>query len=146
MDGIESLDLIFHSLIAKFFAIPTRQPSKGDVTFAQIRVLWVLDISKTLLTPGEVSRQLGISPSTATELIDRLERRDFLRRQESTSDRRRTVLVLKPRGRALLADFARRRRERFSRLAKSVGRADMGRLLVAFRTAEGILGRFNGRG
>jgi DNA-binding MarR family transcriptional regulator len=145
MDGIEALDLIFHSLMARFFAIPTRKPSTGDVTFAQIRVLWVLDISKPPLTPGDVARQLGISPSTATELVDRLERRDFLKRQASKSDRRRTVLGLRPRGRALLADFARRRRERFGRLAKAVGRGDMDRLLGAFRTAETIIGRFNGR-
>lgn len=146
MDRIEDLDLIFQSVMARFFAIPTRQPSSGDVTFAQIRVLWVIDITPSALTPGEVARLLGISPSTATELIDRLERRDFLVRKESPEDRRRTTLVLRPRGRAMLADFARRRRERFARLAKSVGRSDMDRLLLAFRTADQVLGRFNGRG
>lgn len=145
MKHAEDLDLIFHSLMARFFAIPTRKPSSGDVTFAQIRVLWVLETSGRPQTPGDVARQLGISPSTATELVDRLQKRDFLRREESRSDRRRTTLTLRPRGRALLADFGRRRRERFERLRRAVGGADMGRLFRAFRTADAILGRFHGR-
>ena len=143
---VEELDLIFHSAMARFFAIPTRQPASGDVTFAQIRVLWVLDISQAPLTPGEAARQLGISPSTATELVDRLERRGFLRRTPSRDDRRRSVLELRPRGRAFLAEFARRRRERFRRLSATVGRGEMDRLLRALRTVDAIFGKWgNGR-
>ena len=105
-------------------------------------MLWVLDIAPAPLTPGEAARQLGITPSTATELVDRLERRDFLRRIRSRDDRRRAVLELRPRGRAFLAEFARRRRERFARLSAALGRGEMDRLLQALRTVDQIFGKW----
>jgi len=45
-----------------------------------------------------IGQHLGLTPSTMTGLVDRLEKRGFLRREPHPSDRRATVLHLTRRG------------------------------------------------
>lgn len=45
-----------------------------------------------------IGQQLGLTPSTMTGLVDRLEEQGFLRRQRHPSDRRATVLRLTRKG------------------------------------------------
>src|SRR5262245_46462929 len=94
---VARIDLLFNSVVTRFFSIPTRQAPDGLISFAQMRVLWAIDG-----LPGEplkaIARQLGISNPTATELVDRLEKEGYVRRERSTSDRRQVVLTLKTRG------------------------------------------------
>ncbi|HEX9638069.1 MAG TPA: MarR family transcriptional regulator [Acidobacteriota bacterium] len=58
------------------------------------------------LVPGplsmrELSRQLSVTPSTATRLVDPLVRRHWVERKASPEDRRVQLLRLRPEGRAL---------------------------------------------
>ena len=45
-----------------------------------------------------IGQQLGLTPSTMTGLVDRLEEQGFLRRERHPSDRRATVLRLTRKG------------------------------------------------
>ncbi|MEB2283716.1 MAG: hypothetical protein B6D46_15720 [Polyangiaceae bacterium UTPRO1] len=45
-----------------------------------------------------IGQQLGLTPSTMTGLVDRLEEQGYLRREAHPSDRRATVLRLTPKG------------------------------------------------
>lgn len=47
-----------------------------------------------------IGQQLGLTPSTMTGLVDRLEEQGFLRRESHPSDRRATVLRLTRKGEA----------------------------------------------
>ncbi len=60
-------------------------------------------------TLRELSGHLGISPSTACELVDRLVREELVRREQDTQDRRIVRLGLAPKGQRL---FARHKEER----------------------------------
>jgi MarR family transcriptional regulator, organic hydroperoxide resistance regulator len=53
------------------------------------------------LTPGEVSRRLGLATPTVTRATARMEAAGLLRREPDPGDRRRVRLVLTDRGRAL---------------------------------------------
>lgn len=140
MKPVEELDLLFQSVLAKFFSIRTRQPASGAVTFAQMRVLWTLELRKSVGV-GEMARMIGITNSTATELVDRLVRRGYVRRVQSAEDRRQVVLTLLSRGRKMLADFARRRQERFRTLLRAVSTGDVDRMAQALRTLNEVLGK-----
>ena len=144
MRRIEELDLLFQSVLNRFFLIRAHQPVSGAVTFAQMRVLWALEMEKAPVL-GTVSRMLGISNSTATELVDRLVRGGYARREQSAKDRRQVILTLRPKGRAMLADFAKRRLERFRRLARVVGAGDIERMGRALETMNAILGKWYGK-
>jgi DNA-binding MarR family transcriptional regulator len=143
MADAERIDLLFQSVLSRFFTIPAKQPALGATTFAQMRVLWVLDFKKSACL-HELAGLLGVSNPTATELVDRLVRFGHVRRVQCTHDRRQVELTLTPKGRRLLAEFARRRRERFEKLFRVVAPADVRRMAHALETMNEVLGRWHG--
>lgn len=56
------------------------------------------------LTMGELSARLGLSPSTVTNVVDRLERRGLAVRQQGTTDRRTCQVAVTDAGRLEFAD------------------------------------------
>ena len=51
------------------------------------------------LGPGELARQLGVTPGAATQAVERLERRGHARRAPDPDDGRRVVVALTDEGR-----------------------------------------------
>lgn len=141
MDDAERIDLLFRSVLGRFFAIPARQPATGATTFAQMRVLWVLE-QRHSAALHELARNLGITSSAATELVDRLVERGYVRRVQSDEDRRRVVLGLLPKGRRLVAQLTAQRRARFQKLLHVVDRRDVARLAGALDTVNEVLGKW----
>lgn len=137
------LDGLFRTLLGRFFSIPARHPATGPVTFAQMRVLWTLERegSQTL---GAMARALGLSRPSVTGLVDRLESARCVRRLPCREDRRRILLELLPRGRRILAEHARCRRERFEKLGRILPPRKVRALAQALETVNTILARWNG--
>jgi DNA-binding MarR family transcriptional regulator len=52
-------------------------------------------------TPGELARQLGMSPAALTNRLDALESRGYVERTHDRDDRRKVVATLTPSGSAL---------------------------------------------
>lgn len=134
----QDLDLLFHSVLSRFFTIRARQPAAGSVTMAQMRVLWTLEREGSAAL-GEVARMLCVSNSTATELSDRLVRGGYARRLPEAGDRRRVSLALTPKGRALLAEFAKRRRDRFRSILRALSAAEVERLASSLAVVDRLL-------
>lgn len=137
---MQRIDLLFHSVMSRFISIPARQQASEDCSMARMRVLWIIDYRRSA-TPGEIARVLGVSRPTATGLVDPLVRAGYVRRERSARDRRQVVLTLLPRARRVMADFARRRREKFRRLLRVVDPADARRLAGALATVNEILAK-----
>lgn len=72
----------------------------GDqrLSLRQLSALTMIENEQTTL--GDVARRLMVTPAVVTGLIDRLERRGYVRRINSTDDRRRVLLALTDEGRA----------------------------------------------
>jgi DNA-binding MarR family transcriptional regulator len=87
-----------------------------------------------LATIGTLAERLAIKHHSAVELIDRLERRGFVKRLREKEDRRQVRVLLLPRGEKALAGVV---KERISELRAS------GSALV--RTIETLLERRNGK-
>ena len=64
-------------------------------------VLSTLSVDATL-SQRELSTALGIDPNVMVDLIDELERKGFARRERSPVDRRRHIVVVTPKGKAVL--------------------------------------------
>lgn len=134
----QDLDLLFHSVLSRFFTIRARQPAAGGVTLAQMRVLWTLEREGSAVL-GQVARMLCVSSSTATELSDRLVRGGYARRAAEPGDRRRVALSLTPRGRALLAEFAKRRHDRWRSILRNLSTGEVGRLASSLALVDRLL-------
>jgi DNA-binding MarR family transcriptional regulator len=70
----------------------------GDLSLRQLSALSVIEDETTTL--GDVARRLMVTPAVVTGLIDRLERRGYVRRVSGGADRRRVHLALTEEGRA----------------------------------------------
>ena len=68
----------------------------------------------------DLTRRLGLTPSGGTELIDRLERRQLVRRSENATDRRSVLVVLTPDGHRLVGSARAARRAYLRRLARAM--------------------------
>lgn len=87
----------------------------GEVTLPQYRALVVL-ASRGPQRAVDLAAVLGVNPSSATRLVDRLARSGLVRRSRERSDRRALRVALSPTGRTLVAEVTRRRREEVERL------------------------------
>lgn len=76
-----------------------RLEAAADMTVQEQDVLWYLSNAlDRRMTMSELAGRLMISPSGATRLVDRLERRGWVRRESLPENRRATYAVLTPDG------------------------------------------------
>jgi DNA-binding MarR family transcriptional regulator len=75
---------------------------RHGLTFARYEVLtWLATDPESSLTLSWISKTLRIPPATVTNLIDRLEQDNLVRRVPHPTDARTTLAVITPRGRKL---------------------------------------------
>jgi DNA-binding MarR family transcriptional regulator len=75
-----------------------RAAGENRLSLRQLSALTMIESEQTTL--GDVARRLMVTPAVVTGLIDGLERRGYVRRINSTDDRRRVLLALTDEGRA----------------------------------------------
>src|SRR6188768_613320 len=74
-----------------------RAAGENRLSLRQLSALTMIEDEVTTL--GDVAKRLHVTPAVVTGLIDRLERRGYVRRINSTDDRRRVMLTLTESGR-----------------------------------------------
>jgi DNA-binding MarR family transcriptional regulator len=106
--AVDAVLLASRSLIA----IATRSLGQAaeDTTLAQYRALVVL-ASRGPQRMSDLAQALGVTPSTAGRMCDRLVRKDLARRQRERADRRAVRVRITPAGRRVLDEATMRRRE-----------------------------------
>jgi DNA-binding MarR family transcriptional regulator len=112
---------------------------EGEVTLAQYRML-VLLCSRGAQRVADLAEALGVTPSTATRMSDRLVAKRLARRHRMASDRRTVRVAATPAGRTLVDEVTARRRREVGRIVGAMA-PDTQRLLVealrAFAEAAG---------
>jgi DNA-binding MarR family transcriptional regulator len=113
----------------------------AEVTLPQYRALVVL-AARGPQRAADIAAELGVSPSTATRMCDRLVRKGLIRRARITGDRRVVRLTLTAAGRSLVAEVTRRRRADLARIVAAMpakGNTALVRGLRSFTLATGEL-------
>jgi DNA-binding MarR family transcriptional regulator len=90
-----------------------------DVTLTQYRSLVVL-ASRGPQGVASLAEAVAVTPPTASRLVDRLIRKDLVRRRTDQHDRRQVRIVLTDAGRELVNLVTRRRREEIAALLVSI--------------------------
>jgi DNA-binding MarR family transcriptional regulator len=102
-----------------------------DVTLLQYRTL-VLLVSRREPNVSDLAEALGIHPSTATRLCDRLVAKGLVDRVTSNESRREISLTATPAGRAVVRAVSARRRREVTRIVEQMARDERKRLCDAF--------------
>lgn len=110
-----------------------------DVTLPQFRALVVLS-TRGPQRAADLAANLGVTPSTASRMIERLARKHLIRRARSKDDRRTVRLHLTEAGQGVLAAVMERRQAEIERILHHVparGRRSLLTALRAFAAAAG---------
>ena len=95
-------------------------------------------------TPGTslsgVAEHLGVTPPTASALVDRLVRMDLVRRKADPAERRRAVLTISPEGRALWTWTTAKIRETLRGDLRSLSTRELDDVRKALETLASALG------
>lgn len=103
-----------------------------EVTLPQFRALVLLD-GHGAMTVAELAEQLGVVPSTASRMCDRLVAKKLVRRGLDRSNRRRVRLTLSDAGRELIGTSTKRRKQQITRLLKTIPVKEQDRLAAALQ-------------
>ena len=101
-----------------------------EVTLPQFRALVLLE-GRGAMTVGELADELGVAPSTASRMCDRLVAKKLVRRALDRTNRRRVRLTLHAAGHDLIAASTRRRTQQIARLIRTIPPAEQERLAAA---------------
>ncbi|MDF3051056.1 MAG: transcriptional regulator, MarR family [Pseudonocardia sp.] len=138
-DDVEATLLAARALVA----ISAQSVAAVDdiVTPPQLRVL-VMIASRGPLNLAAVARSLGVHPSNATRLCDRLVAARLVDRRDDPADRRNLQLQLTDEGRRLVNDVMNRRRQAIAAVLErmpALQRTALVPVLVTFAEAAGEL-------
>lgn len=100
VDEVERHSQALSELLPK----PPPEWSHHDMTFGQLRLLFVLGQSGPV-SIGQLAHKLSVTDATASELIDRVERRGLVARNHRADDRRVVECKLSDEGARLLAQI-----------------------------------------
>lgn len=104
-----------------------------EVSVQQYRALVVL-ASRGPQRPVDLAEALGVDPSTATRLCDRLVDKRLISRRRQAGDRREVRLDLSVRGQSLMSEVTKRRRAEIERILGAVPAAEREGLVRAFQS------------
>ena len=124
-------------------AVATRSlgAAAEETTIAQYRALVVL-ASRGPQRLVDLAGALGVTPSTAGRMCDRLARKGLVRRHRARTDRRAVLVSLTPAGRQVVDEATARRRELIAGILAKLSAAvqgDVALALHAFAAAAGEL-------
>ena len=84
-----------HRIQSKHLSCLDARERFGDLSMAQVNALMVIrNLSPLSLT--ELAAQLGVSPPSASAMVDRLVEKGIVSRETSPEDRRRVVIGISP--------------------------------------------------
>jgi DNA-binding MarR family transcriptional regulator len=86
--------------------VKTRIKDQFGINQTQFNLMSQLDRSPAGIRMGEVARRTVVTGSNVTVVVDDLERRGLVARQNADTDRRATVIKLPPKGRGAFAEMA----------------------------------------
>lgn len=109
------------------------------VSFSQLKLL-ALAAHTDAHTIGDVAAFLGVSKAAASQTVDKLVRRKWLRRTQKEADRRAASLSLTEPGRRLVAEYERARTEKLTKIFRDFSADDLRRTAdLLDRVSAGIV-------
>ena len=113
--------------------------AEDHVSLAQYRVLVVL-AARGPQRLAALAEALGVNPSTATRVCDRLVTRRLIHRHRAHGDRREIRVGLSQAGRRLVEEVSRRRRQEIHRLVAAIPTPTRAEVVAALRALADAAG------
>ena len=106
-----------------------------DLTISQFYVLLAVFRDEGCLMSG-LANEMSLSPGTMTGLVDRLEKRSFIKRQHEKADRRAVTVWLTQKGKQFVLEFQKKKDEYLKTVFEKVGKENRQRLVHSLKTFD----------
>jgi DNA-binding MarR family transcriptional regulator len=113
--------------------------SDVDLTFTQLRALFVLATAQHSVRVGDLAKSLNMSLASASALSDRLVRLEYVGRRSDPADRRAVLLELALKGSRLLARLERRSKAQLQYALRRMSRHEREALATSLRAFVRVL-------
>lgn len=110
----------------------------SGLTSPQLLILQALKKNETL-TVGEVAKQVSLSQATVTNIVDRLERGEYVYRERSTQDKRKVHVCLTEKAKTALVDAPKPLQESFIRQFQSLDDWEQMMILSSLERVAGMM-------
>jgi len=110
----------------------------SDLTFPQLSVISMLEKHGEQKV-SELSLKIGLSDSTVSGILDRLEQKDIIKRERTKDDRRVVKISLTGKSKELCNDFRRKREEYFTRLLKKLSEEEIKDIIKGLEILNRVL-------
>lgn len=143
-DPIDDVDAVSDALLTAsrlLVAVSARSIAAVDdsITIPQFRLLVLLAGAQQLKLMA-LAESLGVNPSTATRMVDRLMAHDLIERETNPASRREIVIRLSRKGRSVVDRVTTRRRAEIAQIVGTMSpasRRGLVRAMNAFAAAGG---------
>lgn len=109
-----------------------------DITPPQLNALQYLQKSGNL-TIGELGEKMYLACSTATDLIDRMERNDLVERERDPHDRRVVRLRIKTKGYKMLEEVMASRKRYLATVLEKVSEEDKKQMVYSLKQLDELM-------
>ncbi len=130
---------LYHLLAAEFFSVLDGRPKAphrdrvSGIMKGEMAVLRLLVKKKKHLNAGEISRELGMTSPRLAAVLNSLEKKKLICRQEVPEDKRRIRVLLTDAGSRFCEQKRQEAREDMARLLAQLGEADARELIRLMR-------------
>jgi DNA-binding MarR family transcriptional regulator len=135
---LERIDFLFSQILHKIFLYPGKKTIVHDVTFPQMKVLWLLSVMPECKMT-DLANNLSVTLPTATSIIDTLVRKDLVKRLGVKGDRRMVALMLSRRGGSIVEAHKRYRRGQLEGVFSRLSHADQKEFLRSLERIYTVL-------
>ncbi|MDT0684455.1 MarR family transcriptional regulator [Roseicyclus sp. F158] len=112
----------------------------AELTPSQLRLLQVVSGTPGCsTTPTAISMQMGVSQATITALIDKLAKRDLVRRQQSQTDRRQTNVTITAEGNAVVDNIPDALQQRYVNAFKALEDWEQAQIIASLERVAAML-------
>ena len=130
------------TLVARMRDLTARSPDSWadvDLTFTQLRALFVLATAQHSIRVSDLAKSLDMSLASASALSDRLVRLEYVGRRSDPADRRAVLLELALKGSRLLARLERRSNAQLRYALRRMSRHEREALATSLRAFVRVL-------
>jgi DNA-binding MarR family transcriptional regulator len=140
----EKIEVLLSQLMKGLYPHPSKKPVLHNITFAQMRIMWILG-DKGKLSMSQIAEMTDVSRATISSVVDRLVKSKFVSRIRDEKDRRVVRLRLIGKGKKFIQTHKRLRRKRMAQLLENLSACEQERLVLCFEELNSLISKSHSR-
>jgi DNA-binding MarR family transcriptional regulator len=138
--NVEEMEVLLDQIMKGLHPHPSRKPVLHNITFAQMRIVWLLG-KHGQLSMSQIAQMIGVSRATISSVVNRLVKSKFVSRVRDEKDRRIIRLKLTGKGKKFIQNHKSLRRKHVVQLLEKLSPYEQKRFVACLGELNGFVGR-----